>query len=94
MIIGHSYVYWVAHYVASSLWGNDLGLGAHAFISWKGMCGMQWLQFGRMASFGNTPPDILVVHLGGNDLPRVPGKALTLDILRDLNRQHTLYPAM
>ena len=58
------------------------------------MWGMQWVQFGRMVFFGNTPPDILVVHLGGNDLPRLPGKALILDILRDLSRLHNLYPAM
>lgn len=93
-IVGHSYVYWAAHYAASSRWGSDLGLGALASISWKGMRGMQWVQFGRMASFGNTPPDILVVHLGGNDLPQLPGKALILDILRDLCRLHDLYPAM
>ena len=94
MIIGHSYVYWAACYAASSPWGKDLGLGAHAFISWKGMCGVQWLQFGRMTSFERIPPDILVVHLGGNDLPKVPGKALILDILRDLKRLKEKYPTM
>uniref|UniRef100_A0ABM5GIN4 Uncharacterized protein isoform X2 n=1 Tax=Pogona vitticeps TaxID=103695 RepID=A0ABM5GIN4_9SAUR len=93
-IVGHSYVFWAARYAASSRWGNDLGLGALASIFWKGMRGMQWVQFGRMAVFGNTPPDILVVHLGGNDLPQLPGKALILDILRDLGRLHALYPAM
>ena len=31
---------------------------------------------------------------GGNDLPRVPRKALILDILRYLNRLHALYPTM
>ena len=94
MIVGHSYVFWAARYAASSRWGSNLGLGALASISWKGMRGMQWVQFGRLTAFGSTPPDILVVHLGGNDLPRLPGKALILDILRDLRRLHMLYPAM
>ena len=79
---------------ASSPWGNDLGLGAHAYITWKGLRGMQWIQFSRMTAFDQTPPDILVIHLGGNDLPRSSGKAVILDILRDLGRLNDRYPAM
>ena len=94
MIVGHSYVYWAARYAASTAWGSDLGLGAQASIEWNGVRGMQWVQFGRLTNFGNTPPDILVVHLGGNDLPRFPGKALIVYILRDLSRLHLTYPAM
>ncbi|XP_072849321.2 uncharacterized protein LOC140705452 [Pogona vitticeps] len=93
-IIGHSYIYWAVRYAAASHWGNDLGLGAQASISWMGIRGMQWLQLGRLTAFGSTPPDVLVVHLGGNDLPRVPGKALILDILREFNRLHVLYPTL
>ena len=80
MIIGHSYVYWAAHYATSSPRGDDLGRGAHAYITWKGICGMQWIQFGRMTAFDQTPPDILVIHLGGNDLSGLSGKAVILDI--------------
>ena len=82
MIIDHSYVYWAAHYAASSPWGNDL------------VCGMQRIQLGRLTAFNQSPPDILVIHLGGNDLPQSPGKAVILDSLRDLKRLNERYPAM
>ncbi|XP_072854614.2 uncharacterized protein LOC140706831 [Pogona vitticeps] len=94
LIVGHSYIYWAARYAAASHWGSDLGLGAQASITWRGMRGMRWIQLGRLTAFGCSPPDILVIHLGGNDLPQVPGKALILDILRDLERLHALYPRM
>ncbi|XP_078236604.1 uncharacterized protein LOC144584403 [Pogona vitticeps] len=94
MMVGHSFIYWAARHAAASHWGSDLGLGAQASITWRGVRGMRWIQFGRLTAFGGSPPDILVVHLGGNDLPQVPGKALILDILRDLDRLHALYPRM
>ncbi|XP_078241896.1 uncharacterized protein LOC144586845 [Pogona vitticeps] len=92
MMVGHSFIYWAARYAAASRWGSDLGLGAQASITWRGIRGMRWIQFGRLTAFGRSPPDILVVHLGGNDLPQVSGKALILDIVRDLDRLHALYP--
>uniref|UniRef100_A0ABM5G3U9 Uncharacterized protein isoform X2 n=1 Tax=Pogona vitticeps TaxID=103695 RepID=A0ABM5G3U9_9SAUR len=94
VIIGHSFVYWAARYAASSPWGSDLGLGAHIHITWHGLRGMRWIQLGRLTAFGQSPPDILVIHLGGNDLPASAGKALTLDILRDLKMLKTRYPRM
>uniref|UniRef100_A0ABM5GQZ0 SGNH hydrolase-type esterase domain-containing protein n=1 Tax=Pogona vitticeps TaxID=103695 RepID=A0ABM5GQZ0_9SAUR len=94
MIVGHSYIFWAARYAANSHWGSDLGLGAQASISWKGRRGMRWIQLGRVTAFDSSPPDILLIHLGGNDLPQVPGKALILDILRDLARLHASYPLM
>uniref|UniRef100_A0ABM5FH18 SGNH hydrolase-type esterase domain-containing protein n=1 Tax=Pogona vitticeps TaxID=103695 RepID=A0ABM5FH18_9SAUR len=94
LIIGHSYVYWAERYAAASHWGSNLGLGARATITWKGLRGMQWGQLGRATAFGHCPPDLLLIHLGGNDLPRLPGKALILDILRDLKRLKTTYPTM
>ena len=69
MIIGHSYIHWAECYAATSPLGSDLGLGAHAHITWKGLCGMQWNQLCRLTAFGHSPPDVLVVHLGSNDLP-------------------------
>ena len=38
--------------------------------------------------------DVLVVHLGGNDLPRVSGKALILDIMHDRKWLNARYPVM
>ena len=93
-IVGHSYIYWAERYAATSSWGRDLGLGALAHITWKGTRGMQWIQFNRTTAFGPSPPDVLVVHLGGNDLPRFASKALIIDILRDLNWLKRRYPSL
>lgn len=35
-------------------------------------------------SYGGSPPDILLVHLGGNDLGLVQGRALVLQVVEDL----------
>ena len=94
MIIGHSFVYWSARYASSSAWGNELGLGARLHITWRGVRGLKWIQLGRLTAFGHSPPDILVIHLGGNDLPGLPGKGLILDILRDLTWLRQRYPTM
>ncbi|XP_020644458.3 uncharacterized protein LOC110076555 [Pogona vitticeps] len=94
VIIGHSYIHWAERYAATSSWGSDLGLGAHAHITWKGLCDMQWNQLCRLAAFGQFPPDVLVVHLGGDDLPKLTGKALILDIIRNLKWLNAKYPTM
>ena len=41
-----------------------------------------------------TSPDVLLVHLGGNDLPRLSGKALVLDIMHDFKWLNARYPSM
>ena len=55
---------------------------------------MVWSQLCGLAAFDQSPPDVLVVHLGGNDLARYPGKALILDIIHDLKWLNARYPAM
>ena len=70
--------------MAKSPWGSDLGLGARAHISWKGLLGILWSQLCRVEAFGQFPPDVVGVHLGSNDLAKVSGKALILDILHNL----------
>ena len=47
-----------------------------------------------MTAFSQFPPDMLVVRLGGNDLPKLPGKALILDIICDLKWLNAKYPTM
>ena len=44
--------------------------------------------------FWSTPPDVLAIHLGGNDLVRHCGKALILDVLQDIKWLRVTYPAM
>ena len=37
------------------------------------------------ALLGYPPPDVLVVHLGGNDLGKHSSKSLVIDIVKDLH---------
>ena len=45
-------------------------------------------------AFEQAPPDILVVHLCGNDLAWNPSKVLVLDTVWDLKWLKTRYPLM
>ena len=94
MILGYSYMFWAARYVSKSAWGSNLGLGVRAQIVWKGIRGMQWSQFCRAATFGVQPPDVLLIHLGDNNLARHGGKALILDVIRDLRWLRATYPTL
>ena len=50
-----------------------MGLGDRAQIEWKGIRGLLWCQLFRAAAFGMQPPDVLIIHLGGNDLAKLFG---------------------
>ena len=63
-------------------------------MEWKGRRGMLWSQLCRAAAFGRQPPDVLLIHLGGNDLAQYPGKALISDVVRDLSWLRRTYPEM
>ena len=84
MIMGHRYVFWAARYVTTSPWGSNLGLYVRAHIEWRGHRGMLWNQLCHAPTYGQHSPQVLVIHLGGNDLMRHPGKPLIIDVLRDL----------
>ena len=40
------------------------------------------------------PPDVLVVHLGGNDLVKQSSKSIITDIIRDLHSWKTAHPGI
>ena len=64
-------------------------------MEWRGLRGMLWSQLCRVvAAFDQFAPDVLVRHLGGNDLARHCGKALVLDVLCDLSWLKATYLAM
>ncbi|XP_054830429.1 uncharacterized protein LOC129343873 [Eublepharis macularius] len=86
LICGHSFVFWAAHQAKRTAFGSQLGLSQWATVEWQGRRGLRWpgllplLFEGRCA----PPPHILVIHLGGNDLGLVKGKALSLQAQADL----------
>ena len=80
-ILGHSFVFWARKRAASRTYSENLGLDPSAFsIHWFGRRGMLWgdliFELSRLYTLF-SPPDILIVHLGGNDV----GKLRTLDLI-------------
>ena len=76
----------------------NLGLEG-AEVSWLGKRGLRWL--GGFQSYvdlllqGRTPPDVLCLHLGGNDLgSSVQKHSLPIVMQRDLERIHSAHPLM
>ncbi|XP_074853881.1 uncharacterized protein LOC142014737 [Carettochelys insculpta] len=80
-ICGHSYVFWAEKRALSRSFGPQLGIRVEdAKLHWIGKSGMMWDQL--IPTLLNTrkllpDPDVLVIHLGGNDL----GKTKLVDIL-------------
>ena len=91
-VYGHSFIHWAVKHAMQSGWGCDLGLGASAALEWKSKRGMI-LEL-AVPSFRVTPPDILVVNLGGNDLMKRTGKSLILQIIQDLQVLKDTFPSM
>lgn len=86
LIAGHSVVFWAAHQAGLTPIGSQLGLSAWATVEWQGHCGLQWPELLSLLFEGRSgpPPDILVLHLGGNNLGLVKGKALVLQALENI----------
>ena len=55
---------------------------------------MQWVQFCRAVEFRLHSLNVLLIHLGSNDLARNGGKALILDVIHDLRWLRAACPAM
>ncbi|KAJ7319881.1 hypothetical protein JRQ81_019392 [Phrynocephalus forsythii] len=77
------FIFWAAWFAAHSRWGLQLGLGAHANLEWRGWRVMLWNGFMELASQDSPAmeTDILLVHLGSNNLTQMPGILLVLKIL-------------
>lgn len=73
-------LFWARKHAIQSSWGANLGLGASALLEWKAQRGMSWSEFWYTAlgAARGGPPDILLIHLGGNDLAKIKGKELIL----------------
>ncbi|XP_069098624.1 uncharacterized protein [Pleurodeles waltl] len=87
-LVGHSFVHWVAKFAEKQIYGRSLGLPSrHHEVRWWGKSGMRW---GSLLPFitGNLPqwgcPDLLLIHLGENDLVKLSGLTLIQLMQRDL----------
>lgn len=85
-ICGHSYVFWAEKRALERSFGPQLGIPLEdAELHWLGKSGMTWDQLTPTLLHTRRllgAPDILVVHLGGNDL----GTASNLDIINRMKK--------
>lgn len=66
--------------------GYQLGLSHWAVIEWKGCRGLQWpgLLPLLLNEHAAPRPQVLLIHLGGNNLGLIKGKAQVLQVIEDL----------
>ncbi|XP_035766301.1 uncharacterized protein LOC118454653 [Neolamprologus brichardi] len=93
-IIGSSYIR-RAGGEAKEIFGDNFGLNAK--VQWFGKEGMRW--GGVLPRFyeelsTQSPPDILVIHAGGNDLGLFSAYKLSSVIEKELMQLHTEFPSM
>ncbi|XP_025756656.1 uncharacterized protein LOC112843101 [Oreochromis niloticus] len=80
---------------ARKIFGENFGLDAK--VQWFGEGGMRWS--GVLPRFyeelsTQSPPDILVIHAGGNDLGLFSADELSSVIEKELMQLHTEFPSM
>lgn len=96
-IIGSSIVRWAGNFARRRPGGRSLGLQRCNFIiKWYGTSGMKWDQFdGTLQSRLKEcpPPDIMIIHLGSNDLTSTKSKELIVNIECSLLRLKALLPS-
>nr|XP_033788404.1 elastin-like isoform X1 [Geotrypetes seraphini] len=85
-IVGHSFIHWASERAAIRPGGRHLGLSQQGLrVSWWGQRGMRWshllLLLERLRSRPRHP-DLLLLHLGGNDVDACSGKDL-VNIIKD-----------
>lgn len=72
-------------HIKPKLIGFQLGLSQWAMVKWLGRRGLKWLGILPILFEGwnGPPPPILLLHMDGNNLGYVKGKALILQALTD-----------
>ncbi|XP_044281654.1 tumor susceptibility gene 101 protein isoform X1 [Varanus komodoensis] len=85
-ICGHSYVFWAEKRALERSFGTQLGIRLDdAKLHWLGKSGMTWDQLIPTLLHTRrrlTDPDVLVIHLGGNDL----GTDRNVDIINQMKK--------
>ncbi|XP_054874839.1 uncharacterized protein si:dkeyp-121d4.3 isoform X2 [Amphiprion ocellaris] len=95
-ICGHSLVYWAESRAKFPEVGMQLGMDpSRVSIWWKGTQGMTWSQLlPQLHQLKVTwpNPDVLIVHLGGNDLSTDSPTDLLASVRKDLTSMRSIFP--
>lgn len=87
LICSHSIIFWDSKREASSRSGTRAALGTAVHIEWLRRWGMRWNQFlPALTNYlnSNPAPDLLIMHLGENDLCTIKGVKLRFSACHDL----------
>ncbi|XP_075423315.1 uncharacterized protein LOC142464074 isoform X2 [Ascaphus truei] len=97
-IVGDSMVHWAGKRANSRPYGKNLGLSMEQVeVTWWGMRGMRW---GRLFPLlisrarGRRAPDIIIIHVGGNDVAKLRSIDLFQQIKQHLARMLTFWPGV
>ncbi|CAG2231803.1 unnamed protein product [Mytilus edulis] len=94
--VGSSIVYWAQTNAKTRYGGPNIGLQSRGvYIRWFGKRGMLWNDFNAKVSHAVdkfSPPAMIVIQLGSNDLVKVKTLELIQNIERDILRLHLLLP--
>nr|XP_056707608.1 tumor susceptibility gene 101 protein isoform X2 [Euleptes europaea] len=94
-ICGHSYVFWAEKRALERSFGPQLGIPLEdAKLHWLGKSGMTWDQLMPTLLHKRrrlSDPDILVVHLGGNDLGTASDVAIINRMKKDLGHLKQIF---
>ncbi|KAK2896415.1 hypothetical protein Q8A67_010903 [Cirrhinus molitorella] len=95
-ICGHSLVFWAEKRATSPEYGVQLGMHPDSVrIWWKGVQGMAWQQLVPLLHQlkDNWPkPDMLIIHLGGNDISTTAPEAFIETVKKDMTSLKSIFP--
>ena len=95
-IFGHSLVDWAEKRAKSPEFGMQLGMDPNSVrVWWKGVQGMTWDQLVpqlHQLKLNWPNPDLLLIHLGGNDINKSTTEELLSSIKRELNSIRNIFP--
>ncbi|KAK2852898.1 hypothetical protein Q7C36_008099 [Tachysurus vachellii] len=95
-ICGHSLVFWAEKRATSPEIGMQLGMDPNTVrIWWKGVQGMIWQQLlpQLLQLKDNWPkPDVILIHLGGNDIGKMTPETFVLAVKKDLVSLKSIFP--
>ncbi|XP_075052446.1 uncharacterized protein LOC142139068 isoform X5 [Mixophyes fleayi] len=93
-IMGHSFVYWASKHHLANEWSN---FPCPVDIKWMGKRGLCWpflLSWLEEELAKSQHPDIIVLHLGGNDVGKTKSLALIISIREDLRAIRARWPTI